>query len=131
MAEPKTRKTDASVKDFIAAVPHEQRRKDAAVVAKLMSEVTGERAAMWGPSIIGFGSYESPTGPWPIAAFSPRKANLVVYVTPGFTGHAALLRSLGPHKAGTSCRYLGTLEGVDLEVLRKIVRASADAARKT
>ena len=130
MAEPKTRKTDASVEDFIAAVPHEQRRKDAAEVARLMSEVTGERAAMWGPSIIGFGSYQGPTGQWPVAAFSPRKANLVVYVTPGFAGYEELLARLGPHKTGTSCLYLNKLSDVDLKVLRKIVEKSTAAARK-
>ena len=128
MAEPKTRKTTASVKDFIAAVPNEQRRKEAAAVAKMMAEVTGEKAAMWGPSIVGFGSRQGKTGEWPIAAFSPRKAALVVYLKPGFEDDK-LLQRLGPHSHGKSCLYIKRLSGVDTKVLRQLIEKSLPAPR--
>jgi len=130
MAEPKTRKTTASVKDFIAAVPNEQRRKDAAEVLKLMTEVTGEKAAMWGPSIVGFGSYRGPTGEWPVAAFSPRKAALVVYLTPGMPELDELLERLGPHSMGKGCLYLKRLSAVDSKVLRQLVTKSTAEVKK-
>jgi hypothetical protein len=130
MPEPKTRKTTASVKDFIAAVPDEQRRKDATAVMKMLAEVTGEKAAMWGPSIVGFGSYQGPTGQWPIASFSPRKANLVVYIAPEFPDRDRLLGRLGPHSVGKSCLYLKRLSEVDVKVLRQIVEKSVAGTRK-
>ena len=129
MPEPKTRKTTASVKDFIAAVPDEQRRKDAAAVRKMMAEVTGKKAAMWGPSIVGFGSFEGPTGEWPIAAFSPRKAALVVYLMPGFESDK-LLERLGPHSHGKSCLYIKRLSDVDARVLRQLVEKSVPEVGK-
>lgn len=129
MAEPKTRKTAASVKDFLAAIPDEQRRKDAAAVIRMMTEVTGEKPAMWGPSIVGFGSYRGPTGEWPVASFSPRKANLVVYLAPGFE-NGTLLPRLGPHSHGKSCLYLKSLADVDTRVLRQLVESSVADTRK-
>lgn len=130
MREPKTRKTQASVRAFIAAVPDAQRRKDAAAVLEMMAEVTGEKAAMWGPSIVGFGSYQGTTGEWPIAGFSPRKANLVVYLMPGFEASGRLLERLGPHSTGKSCLYLKRLSDVDPKVLRQLVEKSVAEMRK-
>lgn len=83
MAEPKTQKTKASVSAFIAAVEDETRRKDAKAVDKMLREITGEKPAMWGPTIIGYGEYDGATGKWPRLGFSPRKANLVLYAAPG------------------------------------------------
>lgn len=124
MAEPKTKKTAASVTAFIDAVENDVRRTDARAVLKLMKDVTGEKAALWGPSIIGFGSYKSATGDWPIVGFSPRKANLVLYVMPGFAQYDALLKKLGKHKTGKSCLYLNKLADVDQAVLRDLVERS-------
>jgi hypothetical protein len=125
MAEPKTRKTKASVKEFIASVPNEQRRKDAAVVMKLMASVTGKKAAMWGPNIVGFGSYQGATGEWPIAAFSPRKPALVVYLMPDFgRKFGDLLKRLGPHEHGKGCLYVKRLADVDLKVLEQLIAKS-------
>ena len=93
--EPKTKPTDASVADFLDAVEHPGRREDGKAVAALMSEITGEKAVMWGPSIVGYGSYKGPTGDWPRIGFSPRKANLVLYMMTGFKGYDALLARLG------------------------------------
>ncbi|KAF0179502.1 MAG: DUF1801 domain-containing protein [Hyphomonadaceae bacterium] len=122
--EPKTKKTTASVTAFIDAVENETRRADAKVVLKMMKEVTGEKPAMWGPSIIGFGSYKSPTGDWPIIGFSPRKANLVLYVLGDFAKRDALMAKLGKHKTGKACLYLNKLADVDEAVLREIVTRS-------
>ncbi len=120
MAEPKTQRTKASVAAFIAAVEDDTRRKDAKAVDKLMREITGEKPAMWGPSIIGYGEYDGPTGKWPRLGFSPRKANLVLYVMDGYEKEP-LMKKLGKHKTGRSCLYINKLADVDEGVLRKIV----------
>ena len=121
MAEPKTQKTKVSVTQFIAAVEDETRRKDAKVVDKMMREITGEKPAMWGPAIVGYGSYPSRSGDWPITGFSPRKGALTLYVMPGFSEYGSLLKKLGKHKTGKSCLYINKLSDVDQDVLREIV----------
>lgn len=121
---PKTTKTNASVAGFIAAVEDETRRKDAKAVDKMFREITGEKPAMWGPTIIGYGEYQSPTGPWPRAGFSPRKANQVLYVLASFKECDALLKRLGKHKTGTSCLYINKLADVDEKVLRDLIGVS-------
>ncbi|MBN8527963.1 MAG: DUF1801 domain-containing protein [Caulobacterales bacterium] len=123
-SEPKTKPTDVPVDDFIASVEHPRRRADAAVVRDLLTEITGEKPVMWGPSIIGYGGYKGPTGDWPIIGFSPRKANLVLYMMNGFAGSAELLDRLGPHKTGGSCLYLTTLDKADMSVLRTLAEQS-------
>ena len=125
MAEPKTQKTKASVAAFIAALESEQKRKDAKAVDKLLRAVTGEKPAMWGPSIIGYGAYQSPTGAWPRAGFSPRKANLVIYLMPGFEQtDAVLLKQLGKYKTGKVCLYINKLADVDQAALRGLIERS-------
>jgi hypothetical protein len=121
MAEPKTQKTKASVAAFIAAVEDDTRRKDAKSVDKLFRDITGEKPAMWGPTIVGYGEYKNPNGvPWPRLGFSPRKANLVLYVMDGYDKEP-LMKQLGKHKTGRSCLYINKLADVDQGVLRKIV----------
>ncbi|QGZ94084.1 DUF1801 domain-containing protein [Terricaulis silvestris] len=119
-AEPKTQRTKASVTAFIAAVEDDTRRKDAKAVDKLFRELTGEKPAMWGPSIVGYGEYTTPSGPWPRIGFSPRKANLVLYIMDGYDGEP-LMKKLGKHKTGRSCLYINKLADVDQGVLREIV----------
>lgn len=119
MAEPKTQKTKVSVAQFIAAVEDETRRKDAKAVDKMMREITGEKPAMWGPSIIGYGEYDGATGKWPRLGFSPRKANLVLYLMDGYDTEP-LMKKLGKHKTGRSCLYINKLTDVDETVLRQI-----------
>jgi len=119
-AEPKTKPTDVPVADFIAAVDNPKRRADAEVVQQMLSEVSGEPPVMWGPSIVGYGSFRGPTGDWPIIGFSPRKAQLVLYIMPGFEERADLMARLGKHKAGGSCLYINKLEDVDQDVLREL-----------
>jgi len=130
MAKPKTQKTDASVHDFLAAVPDERKRKDGFAILELMSEVTGEEPAMWGMSIVGFGSYRykyasGQDGEWPLVGFSPRKRNLTLYIMSGFDEYDSLLTDLGKYKTGKACLYINKLEDVDLATLRELVKQSA------
>ena len=123
MAEPKTQKTKASVPAFIAAVEDETRRKDAKTVDKMLRGITGEKPAMWGPTIIGYGEYEGATGKWPRIGFSPRKANLVLYMMDGYENEP-LMKKLGKHKTGRSCLYINKLADVDAAVLHDLAKAS-------
>ena len=120
-AAPKTTRTKASVAAFIAAVEDDTRRKDAKAIDRMYREITGEKPAMWGPSIIGYGQYESPTGPWPRGGFSPRKANLVLYVMADYEDRDALLEKLGKHKTGKVCLYINKLADVDEKVLHELM----------
>ncbi|MEM9058108.1 MAG: DUF1801 domain-containing protein [Pseudomonadota bacterium] len=136
MSTNKTVKTGATVSGFLATVDNAQRRADCRAVMKIMREVTGKRAAMWGPSIIGFGSYHytydsGREGDMCLTGVSPRKQNLAVYIMPGFERYGALLKKLGKHKTGRSCLYLNRLDDVDAAVLRKLIeRAVADMRKK-
>ncbi len=118
--EPKTKPTDASVEAFLDAVEHPGRREDGKVVAAMLAEVSGEKPVLWGPSIVGYGSWKTPSGDWPIVGFSPRKANLVLYVLMGNGHEDDLLARLGPHKTGKSCLYINRLSSIDLGVLRQL-----------
>ena len=129
-AEPKTRPTDVPVDDFIAAVENPQRRADAEVVRAMLTEVTGEQPVMWGPSIVGYGSYRGPTGDWPIIGFSPRKAQVVLYIMRGFADFGDQLARLGKHKSGGGCLYISKLDDVDLDVLREMAAASVEWMRE-
>jgi hypothetical protein len=124
---PKTQKTKASVAAFVAAIADDTRRKDAKTIDKLFREITGEKPAMWGPSIIGYGEYQGPTGRWPRAAFSPRKANLVLYVLNDYKERDTLLKKLGKHKTGKVCLYVNRLADVDETVLRRLIERSWQA----
>lgn len=125
MAEIKTRATEVSVDDFIAALDNPQRREDAKRVRAMFERLTGERAKMWGPTIIGFGSYHykydsGHEGTMCRMGFSPRKAELVLYVLSGFAGQAELLARLGKHRTGKVCLYVKKLPDVDETVLEEI-----------
>ena len=131
MAETKTKPTQASVDDFIAAVEKPVRRADAKVVRDMMERVTGEAATMWGPTIIGFGPshyrYASGhEGDMCRVGFSPRSANLVLYVG-GFPEFEELLGKLGKFKRSKACLYLNKLADVDLGVLEEIARRTFKA----
>lgn len=128
--EPKTKPTDASVADFLDAVEHPGRRADGKVIAALMAEVSGEKPVMWGPSIVGYGSYRGATGDWPMIGFSPRKANLVLYLMSGFEGHDDLMARLGKHRTSVACLYLNRLADVDMAVLRQLAEGSVKAMRE-
>jgi hypothetical protein len=126
MAEIKTKPTDVSVDAFLDGVEHPVRRADGKAVRAMMERVTGEPAVMWGPSIVGFGSYHyryasGHEGDMCRVGFSPRSAKLVLYVD-GFPEYEALLAKLGKHKRSKACLYLGKLADVDMAVLEEIVR---------
>lgn len=125
MAEIKTKQTEVSVDDFIAGLENPQRREDAKTVRAMYERLTGEPAKMWGPTIIGFGSYHykyesGHEGTMCRMGFSPRKAELVLYVLTGFAGQPELLARLGKHKTGKVCLYIKKLSDVDETVLEDI-----------
>src|SRR5580700_10860075 len=125
MAENKTKPTKLSVAAFIDALPEPMRRADAIALVKLMKSATGEKPKMWGPSIIGFGSYHyryesGREGDTPLAGFSPRKAATAIYGM-GLGDSEALLAKLGKHTTGEGCLYIKKLADVDQKVLEALV----------
>ncbi len=132
MAENKTKATQASVSAFIDAIADATQRSDAKALVKLMQSASGEKAAMWGPSIIGFGSYHyrydsGREGDMPLVGFSPRKAATVLYNVAG-EGDARLTK-LGKHTTGKGCLYIKRLADVDVDVLERLLRESVAARR--
>jgi len=126
MAELKTKKNAASVKGFLNTIKDKQKRDDSFSVLEIMKKVTGEKPAMWGPSIIGFGNvhlvYESGRElDWMKIGFSPRKQNLTLYVSSSSEGQSELLKKLGKHKTGKGCLYINKLSDIDTQVLKKII----------
>ena len=128
--EIKTKPTAASVEDFINKVTDEQKRKDSFVLLEMMKKASGEEPVLWSSSIIGFGNkrYKSPaTGrevDWLKIGFSPRKANLSLYLMMDIKKQADTLKKLGKHKTGVGCLYINKLEEVDLKVLKGMIEAS-------
>ena len=121
--------TDASVREFVDAVPADARRRDAETLIEIMERVTGETPRMWGPTIIGFGRYHyeyasGREGDAAAAGFSPRKAATTVYLPDGVGAYADELERLGEHTTGVGCLYLKHLDRVDLGVLESIVEQS-------
>lgn len=129
MAEPKTKPTEESVKDFLNRIPEAERREDCFVVAKIMEEITGDKPKMWGPSMVGFGTYRykyasGREGDWPVAAFSPRKKDLTVYLMMGFQKHDELMKKLGKHSSAKSCLYIKRLSDIHVPTLKKLIKTS-------
>ena len=125
-SSPKTLPTDASVAKFIAALDA-PRRADCTAIAAMMEKAAGEAPRLWGSSIVGFGSYRSNTGEWPIVGFAPRKNDLTLYLKSSFDGKEALLARLGKHKSSVACLYIKRLSDVDTAVLRQLIEASVAA----
>ncbi|PJJ45328.1 uncharacterized protein DUF1801 [Glutamicibacter mysorens] len=128
----KTLPTDASVEEFIEAATPDKRRIDGHELDRIFREATGERPVMWGPSMIGYGSYTyiSPanartTGIWPKTGFSPRKAQLSLYGLKDLPEGAELLPQLGKYTEGAGCVYVKKLEDINLDVLRKLIGIAA------
>ncbi|MDX6611274.1 MAG: hypothetical protein QOD75_460 [Blastocatellia bacterium] len=129
MAELKTQPTKVKVKDFLAKVADEKRRRDCQVIVDIMSQATGAKPEMWGASIVGFGRYRykyesGREGEWMVTGFSPRKSDLTLYITGGFEAVPELMKRLGKHKTGKGCLYIKKLDDVDVNVLRKLVEKS-------
>jgi hypothetical protein len=133
----KTTQNDASVRDFINALPDGIKKQDSLALLELFSRVTGEEPKMWGASIVGFGKYHYKSerskqeGDWPLTGFSPRKANLTLYIMPGFDKYTDLLAKLGKHKTSVGCLYINKFADVDQEVLAEIVRRGFDDMKAT
>ncbi|MGR3466822.1 MAG: DUF1801 domain-containing protein [Shimia sp.] len=131
MSENKTKRTSIAPADFIAAVEHPTRRADAETLDAMFREVTGWAPRMWGPTIIGYGEYHyrydsGREGDFLATGFSPRKANLSLYIMPGYQDYADILSDLGKHKLGKACLYINKLADVDMDVLRRLVRRGVD-----
>lgn len=129
MAELKTKPTGESVRDFLNKIPDPERREDCFAVAKLMEEITGDKPKMWGPSIVGFGTFHykydsGREGDWLVIGFSPRKKDLTLYLMMGFEKHAELMRQLGKHSTGKSCLYIKRLSDINVPTLKKLIKAS-------
>jgi len=134
MAENKTKATDASVESYLSAIEDEGRRRDCDALTKLMTKATKEQPKMWGPSIVGFGSYHykydsGREGDSCLVGFSSRKGDISIYLTGSFPGRDELLSKLGKHKMAKACLYVRRLSDIDLKVLEQLVAGSV-AERK-
>jgi hypothetical protein len=124
----KTRPTDADVTGFLTSVENETRRRDGLALDALFRRVTGWAPRMWGPTMVGYGQYHYHyatvrEGDFLATGFSPRKANLSIYIMPGYRDYGAILKRLGKHKTGKSCLYINKLADVDAGVLEELIRA--------
>ncbi|WP_271755009.1 DUF1801 domain-containing protein [Cohnella sp. JJ-181] len=131
MYELKTKQTDASVIAFIEGIDHLQKRADAFQLLDIFTETTGFEAKMWGPSIIGFGSYHykyasGHEGDAPLVGFSPRKARISLYFAPDDTERAALLDKFGKYTAGKGCVYVNKVADIEIEVLEALIVQSVE-----
>ncbi|MET3729376.1 hypothetical protein ABID52_002957 [Fictibacillus halophilus] len=136
MYEQKTKETDQSVVEFIENVDSPKKREDAYKLLDIFSQATGFAAKMWGPSIIGFGSYHykyksGHEGDAPLVGFSPRKAKISLYFAPGDPERAELLQHFGKHTTGAACVYINKLADVDVDVLKQLINKSTEFLLKT
>ncbi|MCG2621830.1 DUF1801 domain-containing protein [Arthrobacter sp. I2-34] len=127
-AENKTQPTDRNVEEFLSQVPHPVRRADAFVLLEMMARLTGEEPVLWGPTMVGFGSYHyryasGREGDALAVGFSPRSANLALYGLTVAPEAAELLPRLGKHRTGAACLYINKLADVDTEVLERLISA--------
>jgi len=135
MAELKTKRNTGNVEAFLGSVANQKRRQESFTVLELMKKVTGKKPEMWGDSIVGFGSYHykyasGRESDWFLVGFSPRAQNLTLYIMAGFDTYETLLGKLGKHTTGKSCLYIKNLEDVDMDVLKELVRRSAEHMEK-
>lgn len=135
MAELKTKQTDVSAESYFDTIEDPRRRADCVALAALIKKATKYEPKMWGPSIVGFGSYhyKYPTGhegDAPVVGFSSRKPEIVVYISDDFESRQELLQQLGKHRTGKVCVYFKRLADIDVAVLEKLVKASVAEVRK-
>jgi hypothetical protein len=131
MAENKTRAHDGDVAAFLEAVEHPTRRADGLALDALFRQLTGWAPRMWGPTIVGYGSYHyrynsGREGDSLATGFSPRKGNLSLYIMPGYADFDDVLGRLGKYKMGKACLYINKLADVDMDVLAELIRAGLD-----
>ena len=133
--ETKTKETDNSVIEFIESVDNPKKREDAYKILKIFEETTGYEAKMWGPSIIGFGSYHykydtGHEGDAPLAGFSPRKAKISLYFSPTLPNREEILSRFGKHTTGKACVYINKLADVDEDVMRELIVRDMEYVQK-
>jgi len=136
MYELKTKETDNSVIEFIESVENLKKREDAFKLLDIFTETTGYPAKMWGPSIIGFGSYHykyesGHEGDAPLVSFSPRKSQISLYFATGDTRRDTLLQEFGKHKAGKACVYINKVADIDVEILKELITQSITFLKET
>lgn len=129
MAEAKTKPTKQNVKEFLNRITDEQRRADCLELVKIMEEITGNKPQMWGPSMVGFGSYHykyasGHEGDCFMTGFASRKQDLTVYMMMGFEKRAELMKQLGKHRSSKSCLYVKRLSDIHIPTLKKLLKAS-------
>jgi len=127
MAELKTKQTEQSVEKFLNSIADKKKREDCFTVLEMMKQITKMDPKMWGPSIVGFGTYHykyesGHEGDMCMIGFSPRKQNLTLYILPGFGKYKELMKKLGKYKTGKSCLYINKLEDVDIATLKKLIK---------
>lgn len=129
MYELKTKETENSVIEFIENVENPKKKEDAYKLLDIFTETTGYKAKMWGPSIIGFGSYHykyasGHEGDAPLVGFSPRKAKISLYFAPGDTNRDEVIKKFGKYTTGKACVYINKLADVDVDVLKELIDQS-------
>ena len=132
----KTKETDNSVIEFIENVENPKKREDAYKLIDIFTETTGYEAKMWGPSIIGFGSYHykyetGHEGDAPYVGFSPRKAKISLYFAPGEKMREELLMNFGKHTSGKGCVYINKVADININVLEELITQSVEFLQKT
>lgn len=132
--ELKTKKNDASVEKFLDAVKDESKREDSYKILKMLGKITKKEPKMWGASIVGFDEYHyvgasGREGDWFITGFSPRKANITIYLSAGVNRYPELLKKLGKHKTGVGCLYINKLEDIDTKVLEELIKQGVAQCR--
>jgi hypothetical protein len=137
MAELKTKKTKQDPTLYLKTIVDEHKRADAEVLLKIFADATGLPPAMWGTSMIGYGSYHyksersTQEGDWPLTAFAVRTNSLTIYIMPGFSAYKELLAKLGTHKiSGGSCIYIKQLSDIHIPTLKKIIKTSVAEMKK-
>ena len=137
MAEIKTKATKESVTKFLNSIESKEKQADSFILLKMFQEITGEKAVMWGTSIVGFGMYHyksersTQEGDWPLVGFSPRKQNLTLYILHGNQDSGNLLKKLGKHKTSSGgCLYINKLSDVDQKILATLIKKSFQYMKK-
>lgn len=135
MSDLKTKQNDNDIMEFLNGIDNEERKNDCFKLLGLFRQWTGEPPKMWGPSMIGFGGYHykydsEREGDWFLTGFSPRKQNLVIYITAGFKEYDEIMRELGKYKTGSSCLYVKKLSDIDSDKLKMLVQKSVALMKK-
>jgi hypothetical protein len=133
--ELKTKKNEISVEAFLNTIEDEKKRKDCFIVSDIMKEATGYEPKMWGTSIVGFGSYHykyasGHEGDSCLVGFSPRKANITLYLSAYLVQNESLMKDLGKYKIGKGCLYINKMEDVNIEALKNLIRKSIEHSHK-